>query len=88
MASNFLLRGMVNGGSTNNIFSMNVTAGNVGSFPGLNTLGISMNRVNFTPGRVNPPHLHPHATEIVFMVEGTINIGFITTANVLFSQTL
>eukprot|EP01018_Ginkgo_biloba_P008470 Gb_18427 [translate_table: standard] len=88
VASDFLFRGLANAGSTNNAVGANVTAGNVGRFPGLNTLGISMNRVDFEPGGVNPPHVHPRATEIAFVLEGTLRVGFITTANVLFSQTL
>jgi len=87
-ASDFLFQGLRNEGSTNNIFGSLVTAGNVEKFAGLNTLGISMNRVDFAPGGVNPPHIHPRATEIAFVVEGTILVGFITTNNTLFSQKL
>eukprot|EP00253_Pinus_taeda_P030804 PITA_30804 len=87
-ASDFLFQGLRNAGSTNNIFGSLVTAGNVEQFAGVNTLGISMNRVDFAPGGVNPPHIHPRATEIAFVVEGTILAGFITTNNTLFSQKL
>jgi mannose-6-phosphate isomerase-like protein (cupin superfamily) len=87
-ASDFLFQGLRNQGSTNNMFGFLVTPANVEKFPGLNTLGISMNRVDFAPGGVNPPHIHPRATEIAFVVEGTILAGFITTNNTLFSQKL
>ncbi|CAD6238803.1 unnamed protein product [Miscanthus lutarioriparius] len=36
----------------------------------------------------NPPHTHPRATEIIFVLEGTLEVGFITTANKLFTKTL
>jgi quercetin dioxygenase-like cupin family protein len=87
-ASDFLFQGLRNEGSTNNMFGSLVTRANVENFPGLNTLGMSVNRVDFAPGGVNPPHFHPRATEIVFVVEGTILAGFITTNNTLFSQKL
>jgi len=87
-ASDFLFQGLRNEGSTNNMFGSLVTRANVETFPGLNTLGMSVNRVDFAPGGVNPPHFHPRATEIVFVVEGTILAGFITTNNTLFSQKL
>jgi quercetin dioxygenase-like cupin family protein len=87
-ATDFLFQGLRNEGSTNNMFGSLVTRANVETFPGLNTLGMSVNRVDFAPGGVNPPHFHPRATEIVFVVEGTILAGFITTNNTLFSQKL
>jgi quercetin dioxygenase-like cupin family protein len=87
-ATDFLFQGLRNEGSTNNMFGSLVTRANVETFPGLNTLGMSVNRVDFAPGGVNPPHFHPRATEIVFVMEGTILAGFITTNNTLFSQKL
>jgi len=84
--SDFTFQGLRNQGSTNNIFGSKVTRANVETFPGLNTLGMSAGRVDFAPGGVNPPHLHPRATEIGFVMEGTLLTGFITTNNTLFSQ--
>ncbi|KAJ6775674.1 GERMIN-LIKE PROTEIN SUBFAMILY 3 MEMBER 3 [Salix purpurea] len=56
--------------------------------PGLNTLGVSMSRIDYAPGGLNPPHTHPRATEMVFVLEGQLDVGFITTANVLISKTI
>nr|TKR90781.1 germin-like protein subfamily 1 member 16 [Populus alba] len=57
----------------------NVTAVNVAQIPGLNTLGISLARIDFAPyGGLNPPHTHPRATEILVVVEGTLYVGFVT----------
>ncbi|KAG6751933.1 hypothetical protein POTOM_044148 [Populus tomentosa] len=46
---------------------------------GLNTLGISLARIDFAPyGGLNPPHTHPRATEILVVVESTLYVGFVT----------
>ncbi|XBH53953.1 hypothetical protein VPH35_076347 [Triticum aestivum] len=33
----------------------------VAEWPGTNTLGVSMNRMDFVLGGTNPPHIHPRA---------------------------
>ncbi|KAK5794719.1 hypothetical protein PVK06_035960 [Gossypium arboreum] len=55
---------------------------------GLNTLGISMNRVDFAPGGINPPHSHPRASEVGVVIEGKLLVGFVTTNNVYYSKVL
>ncbi|PNX86287.1 germin-like protein 5-1-like, partial [Trifolium pratense] len=75
-------------GSTNNTFGSVVTGANVQKVPGLNTLGVSLSRIDYAPGGLNPPHTHPRATEVVFVLEGQLDVGFITTANVLISKTI
>ena len=60
----------------------------VANFPGLNTLGISAARSDFTPGGVNPPHVHPRASELIYVVEGTLFVGFISSDEKLYSATL
>ncbi|KAK3439355.1 hypothetical protein EUGRSUZ_C04204 [Eucalyptus grandis] len=58
-------------------------------FLGLNTLGISMARIDFAPGSLNPPHTHPRGTEVLVVVEGTILVGFVTSDqlnNTLFTK--
>ena len=63
---------------------------NVDTFPGLNTLGISLARIDFAPYGQNPPHTHPRGTEILVVLEGTLFVGFVTsnTDNRLFTKTL
>ncbi|KAK9688901.1 hypothetical protein RND81_09G020100 [Saponaria officinalis] len=73
---------------TNNILKSVVTNANVEKIPGLNTLGVSMARIDYAPGGLNPDHIHPRATEIIFVMYGQLNVGFITTKNVLISKTL
>ncbi|KAM0952086.1 hypothetical protein DsansV1_C03g0032691 [Dioscorea sansibarensis] len=71
---------------TDNIVGSNVTFGNVLNFPGLNTLGMSMNRVDFAPEGINPPHTHPRATELVFVMRGSLLVGFVATNGKFFSK--
>ncbi|OWM65352.1 hypothetical protein CDL15_Pgr008942 [Punica granatum] len=85
-SGDFFFDGFTKEGNTRNIFRASVTPGNVLSFPGLNTLGISMNRVDFAPGGLNPPHSHPRATETGVVVQGKLLVGFVTTSNVFYSK--
>ncbi|CAL2239637.1 unnamed protein product [Prunus armeniaca] len=57
-------------------------------FPGLNTLGMSLVRADFEVGGVNVPHFHPRATEIAFVLEGTIYSGFVDTNNKVFAKVI
>nr|ACM44985.1 germin-like protein 5 [Triticum aestivum] len=50
----------------------NVTLINVMQIAGLNTLGISIARIDYAPLGQNPPHTHPRATEILTVLEGTL----------------
>ncbi|RVW98148.1 putative germin-like protein 2-1 [Vitis vinifera] len=43
-----------------------------------NTLGVSLARVDYAPYGLNPPHIHPRATEILTVLEGTLYVGFVT----------
>ncbi|RZC59029.1 hypothetical protein C5167_006336 [Papaver somniferum] len=58
------------------------------SFPGLNALGLSMNRVDYAPGGVNPLHSHPRATEAGVILKGKVLVGFISTTNVFYLKVL
>ncbi|XP_078180976.1 germin-like protein 3-8 [Carex rostrata] len=85
-SKDFFFSGLAVAGNTINMFGSNITAGSVQTFPGLNTLGLSMNRVDLAPGGVNPLHSHPHASEIGFVVQGEMLVGFISTADVFYSK--
>ncbi|XP_010544125.1 PREDICTED: germin-like protein subfamily 2 member 1 [Tarenaya hassleriana] len=86
--SDFFFGGLANPGLTNNTMGSLVTGANVEKIPGLNTLGVSLSRIDYAPGGLNPPHTHPRATEIIFLLEGTLEVGFITTGNKLISKSL
>ncbi|KAJ8772162.1 hypothetical protein K2173_027339 [Erythroxylum novogranatense] len=80
-SDDFFFDGLSKEGNTSNMFGWSVTAANVLAFPGLNTLGISMNRVDFAPGGLNPPHSHPRASETGVVIKGKLLVGFVTTSN-------
>ena len=67
-----------------------VTLINAMELPGLNTLGISLARIDYAPLGENPPHTHPRATEILTVLEGTLYVGFVTSNpnNTLFAKVL
>ncbi|OIV91058.1 hypothetical protein TanjilG_17018 [Lupinus angustifolius] len=87
-ASDFFSSILSKQGSTNNTLGSLVTGANVEKVPGLNTLGVSLSRIDYAPDGLNPPHTHPRATEVVFVLEGQLDVGFITTSNVLISKTI
>ncbi|XP_034228039.1 germin-like protein subfamily 1 member 7 isoform X2 [Prunus dulcis] len=83
--------GLQNPRNTKNPVGSNVTAVNVDNLEGLNTLGISLARIDFAPNGLNPPHTHPRATEILLVLEGTLYVGFVTSngdGNRLFTKVL
>ncbi|XP_057780710.1 germin-like protein subfamily T member 2 [Salvia miltiorrhiza] len=88
-SNDFFFNGLARGGDTGSSpFGSSVVLGNVLAFPALNTLGISMNRVDIAPGGINPPHSHPRATEAGVVVQGRLLVGLISTSNVLYAKNL
>ncbi|XP_071720245.1 putative germin-like protein 2-1 [Rutidosis leptorrhynchoides] len=89
-AGDFLFKGLDRMGNTSNPFGSIVTQVFVQQLPGLNTLGISMARIDFAPWGLNAPHTHPRATEILTVIEGSLEVGFVTSnpANRLITTTL
>ncbi|KAJ7550746.1 hypothetical protein O6H91_07G117300 [Diphasiastrum complanatum] len=89
-ASDFVSPMLRQAGNTNNKLGSNVTAAGAANFPGLNTQGLSFARIDYAPGGVVPPHIHPRATEVLFVVSGTLRVGFVTSSPdfTLFTNTL
>ena len=87
-ADDFFFTGLRNPGNTNNPAGSVVTAANVEKFPGVNTLGVSIARIDYAPGGQNPPHTHPRATEVIFVLQGSLDVGFVTTANRHYARTV
>ncbi|KAL7238202.1 hypothetical protein ACSBR2_004323 [Camellia fascicularis] len=76
-------------GNTSNLFKAAVTPAFVAQFPGVNGLGLSMARLDLAVDGVVPIHTHPGGSEILFVVEGTICAGFISSsANTVYFKTL
>ncbi|XP_062177728.1 germin-like protein subfamily 1 member 11 [Alnus glutinosa] len=88
--NDFFFPGLNIPGSTENQLGLAVTGVGVDQLFGLNTLGISLARVDIAPYGVNPPHTHPRATEIFLVVEGTLLAGFVSSSpdNRLFAKIL
>lgn len=87
-SEDFFFDGFTKEGDTNNVFGSSLSPGNVLTFPGLNTQGIAMNRVDIAPGGMNPPHSHPRASETGVVIQGKVLVGFVTTGNVFYSKVL
>ncbi|KAL0452964.1 UNVERIFIED_CONTAM: putative germin-like protein 2-1 [Sesamum latifolium] len=89
-ASDFSFSGLHLPGNTSNPNGSKVTPVAVAQLPGLNTLGISMVRIDYAPWGINPPHTHPRATEILTVLEGSLQVGFVTSNpdNSLITKTL
>ncbi|KAG4113025.1 hypothetical protein ERO13_D13G196400v2 [Gossypium hirsutum] len=78
VAEDFFFSGLNRPRNTSNPDGSNVTMINVDIIPGLNTLGLTLVRVDYAPYGVNPPHTHPRGSEILLVVEGTLYAGFVT----------
>ncbi|XP_026430782.1 germin-like protein subfamily T member 2 [Papaver somniferum] len=85
-SDDFFYSGLVNGASTDTPDGFGVKLGDVKKFPGLNTQGLSVNRVDIAPGGMIPFHVHPGGSEANFILKGECLVGFITTGSVLYSK--
>ncbi|KAL4611735.1 hypothetical protein ACB092_08G146900 [Castanea dentata] len=65
-----------------------VLKASMAEFPALNGRSVSFEVLQFPAGTPNPPHTHPCASELLFLVQGTLHVGFVDTTNKLFTQTL
>ncbi|KAB1995953.1 hypothetical protein ES319_D13G196300v1 [Gossypium barbadense] len=90
VAEDFFFSGLNKPGNTSNLVGSNVTTVNVDQIPGLNTLGISLVRIDYAPYGLNPPRTHPRGTEILVVIKGTLYVGFVTSNpdNRLFTKIL
>ena len=90
MVEDFFFSGLHKAGNTSNKQGSDVTSVNVAQIAGLNTLGVSLARVDFAPYGQNPPHIHPRASEILTVLEGSLYVGFVTSnpENKLFTKIL
>ncbi|KAK9691768.1 hypothetical protein RND81_09G218400 [Saponaria officinalis] len=89
----FFFKGLDIPATTNNRLGSNVTLVSPMNLAGLNTLGISVARLDFAPYGLISPHTHPRATEVFTVLDGTIYVGFVTSnqangGNKLFTKVL
>ncbi|XP_039002700.1 putative germin-like protein 9-2 [Hibiscus syriacus] len=57
-------------------------------FPALNGQSVSYALLQFPASSVNPPHTHPRSAELLFLFDGSLEVGFVDTTNKLFTQSL
>ncbi|KQJ99491.1 putative germin-like protein 2-2 [Brachypodium distachyon] len=78
VVEDFFFSGLHMPGNTTNKQGSAVTAVNVAQIGGLNTLGVSLVRIDYATNGLNPPHTHPRSTEILTVLEGSLEVGFVT----------
>uniref|UniRef100_A0A2N9GZX5 Germin-like protein n=1 Tax=Fagus sylvatica TaxID=28930 RepID=A0A2N9GZX5_FAGSY len=65
-----------------------VSKASIAEFPALTGQSVSVAVLQFPAGSVNPPHTHPRSAELLFLLDGSLQVGFVDTKNKLFTQTL
>ncbi|KAK9277712.1 hypothetical protein L1049_007259 [Liquidambar formosana] len=76
------------GNTTASQFGYSVTIANTTNLPGLNTMGLTMSRIDIARDGLVPPHWHPRASEVTTLLKGSLLVGFVDTSNRLFTQQL
>ncbi|XP_059283933.1 auxin-binding protein ABP19a-like [Lycium ferocissimum] len=88
-ADDFVFSGLATPVKLNPIIKAGVTPAFAPQFPGLNGLGISMARLDLAIGGVIPMHTHPGGSEVLYVVQGNICAGFVSSSdNKVFFKTL
>ncbi|PON84342.1 Germin [Trema orientale] len=57
-------------------------------FPALNGQSVGYAVLQYPAGTTNPPHTHPRSAELLFVIDGTLEVGFVDTTNKLYTQSL
>jgi|UniRef100_A0A2N9GZZ3 quercetin dioxygenase-like cupin family protein len=83
----FVFSGMKSAGNFSNTGLAAISV-NPSNFPGINTLGMSFLRADLKVGGINPPHFHPRATEIAYVVQGSVYSGFVDSTNRVFARVI
>ncbi|XP_073296972.1 germin-like protein subfamily 1 member 14 [Primulina huaijiensis] len=73
----FFYTGLDKAGDTSNPLGSKLTQVFQDQLGGLNHQGVGMVKIELEPKGLNPPHEHPRASEIIFVSEGTMYVGFI-----------
>jgi quercetin dioxygenase-like cupin family protein len=88
-ASDFATSALSRPGDTRvNSAGSNVTLTNTVNLPGLNTMGLTMARIDIEANGFVPPHSHPRASEVTICLKGELVVGFLDTSNRFYSQKL
>ncbi|KAG6383794.1 hypothetical protein SASPL_156438 [Salvia splendens] len=76
--NDFFRSGLHLPGNTSNPYGAAVVTASAATVPGLNGLGLTFMRADLAPNGFFPPHFHSRATELVVVLEGSMEVGFIT----------
>jgi quercetin dioxygenase-like cupin family protein len=61
---------------------------NTVNLPGLNTMGITISRIDIEENGIVALHAHPRASEVTTCLKGELIVGFVDTSYRLYSQKL
>ncbi|MQL85242.1 hypothetical protein Taro_017761 [Colocasia esculenta] len=82
------LRSAVQGAGVPPASPFKVTKASQVEFPALDGQSVSMAILQYAPGGINALHTHPRSAELLLVVKGWLEVGFVDSANKLFVQTL
>lgn len=74
------------GNTKSNRFGFSVTVTNPQNLPGINTLGLTLARIDLDPRGLVPLHSHPRASEVTICLIGQMVVGFVDTSNRVFTK--
>ncbi|KAG6427026.1 hypothetical protein SASPL_111265 [Salvia splendens] len=77
-ANDFFLSGPQKAGNTSNPNGVSINYASAATVPGFNTLGMALARAEFAENGYFPPHTHPRASEVIYVVEGAVEAGFMS----------
>ncbi|XP_057782645.1 germin-like protein subfamily 1 member 11 [Salvia miltiorrhiza] len=77
-ANDFFLSGLDRPGPFN-AYGVAFVLASANTVPGFNTLGLTLGRAEFAPNGYLPPHIHPTSSEVIYVAEGILEVGFVTT---------
>ncbi|CAI0419425.1 unnamed protein product [Linum tenue] len=89
-STDFVFSRFVTQGNTTNPNKLSLVRAFVDDFPALNGLNLAAVRVDMEPDGVVPLHSHPSSSEMVFVVEGSVTVGFISglDSNIMYANKL
>lgn len=79
-ADDFFFSGLHLPGNTSGPTGAIARAVTTSQIPGLNTLGLTIARLDYARDGFFAPHFHARASEIHIVLEGTVEVGFVTSS--------
>ncbi|KAJ1289004.1 hypothetical protein BS78_02G132800 [Paspalum vaginatum] len=76
----FAYTGLVSGSTGDNAAKLSVSKATGAEFPAMQGQSVSYAALVYGPGTANPPHIHPRASELLLVVQGTLSVGLVDAA--------